>query len=105
MENQGADGRWSAKQHEGGREIVEAGRDRSGAGGHADAGVTALAMLALAASGNTHREGVHQQAVRKGVGFLLALQASDGSLGGDGEIYEYTYCHGMATLARAKSSA
>jgi hypothetical protein len=99
VENQGADGRWSAKQHEGGREIVEAGRDRSGAGGHADAGVTALALLALAASGNTHREGVHQQAVRKGVGFLLALQASDGSLGGDGEIYEYTYCHGMATLA------
>ena len=68
-DNQEADGRWSAKRHEGGREIVEAGRDRNAAGSHADTGITGLALLALAASGNTHLEGNHREAVQKGLSF------------------------------------
>ena len=98
-DNQEADGRWSAKRHEGGREIVEAGRDRNAAGSHADTGITGLALLALAASGNTHLEGNHREAVQKGLSFLLASQGSGGSLAGEGETYEAMYCHGMAALA------
>lgn len=97
--HQEPDGRWSARKHEGGREMLEAGRDRQGAGARADTGVTALAILAFAASGNTHLEGEHRISVRRGVEFLLSKQDADGSLGGDAQLYEFMYCHGMATLA------
>lgn len=97
--HQEPDGRWSPRRHEGGREAMEAGRDRQGAGGKADTGITALAILAFAASGNTHLEGTHRIAVRRGVEFLLSAQGAEGSFGGTAQLYEFMYCHGMATLA------
>jgi hypothetical protein len=98
-DNQDPDGRWSAKRHGGGQEVMEAGRDRQGAGGRADTGITGLAILAFAASGNTHLHGSHQETIRRAVDFLVASQAPDGSLGGPGAMYEFMYCHGIATLA------
>jgi hypothetical protein len=97
--NQERDGRWVATKHGGGKEILEAGRDRQAAGAKADTGITALAILAFAASGSTHQEGTHRQTVRHGLDFLLSIQGEDGSLGGEGQLYEFMYCHGMATLA------
>ena len=98
-DHQEPDGRWSPRRHEGGREIREAGRDRQGAGARADTGVTALAILAFAAAGNTHLEGTHHITVRRAVEFLLSKQDANGSLGGDAQLFEFMYCHGMATLA------
>ncbi len=98
-DHQERDGRWNPRRHEGGRETMEAGRDRQGAGSQADTGITALAILAFAASGNTHLEGTHRTAVRRGLEFLLSVQGTDGNLGGEAQLYEFMYCHGMATLA------
>ena len=98
-DNQEPDGRWSAKKHGAGRETNEAGRDRQAAGSQADSGVTGLALLAFAASGNTHRDGLHRNTVLRGVQYLLRIQGEDGNLGGDGQLYEFMYCHGMAALA------
>ncbi|MCR4414269.1 MAG: hypothetical protein NUV77_17770 [Thermoguttaceae bacterium] len=98
-DNQEPDGRWSAKRHGGGQEVMEAGRDRQGAGSRADTGITGLAILAFAASGNTHLHGSYQETIRRAVDFLIASQAPDGSLGGPGAMYEFMYCHGIATLA------
>jgi hypothetical protein len=100
--SQEADGRWDARKHGAGVETLEAGHDRESAGRGADTGVTGLAILALAATGNTHREGDHQQTVRKAVDYLLRNQGPDGNLGGQAQVYEFTYCHGMATLALAE---
>jgi len=98
-DNQERDGRWNVKRHGGGREVLEAGRDREGAGAQADTGVTGLAILAFAASGNTHQDGAQRAAVRRGMEYLLSIQADNGNLGGEGRLYEFMYCHGMATLA------
>ena len=100
--NQESDGRWNARKHGGGRETMEAGRDRLGAGSRADTGITGLALLAFAASGNTHRDGPHQSAARRGLQYLLRAQAQDGNLAGQAETFEFMYCHGMATLAVAE---
>jgi len=100
--NQEPDGRWSAVRHDGGRESFENERDRQGAGTHADAAVTALAILAVAASGNTHRQGEHPDVVRGGMVWLLTLQGDDGNLAGPAAVYEFMYCHGMASLALAE---
>lgn len=101
-ENQETDGRWEPIKHGGGRETLEAGRDRFGAGSHAETGVTALAILAFAAAGNTHVQGEYQATVDRGLNYLLRAQAADGSLGGRGAMYEFMYCHGMATLTLAE---
>ena len=98
-ENQEPDGRWSVRRHGGGRESYEAGRDRQGAGSQADTGITGLALLALTANGNTHLEGTYRANVRRGIELLLRVQAPDGNLAGQAEVYEFMYCHAMATLA------
>jgi len=98
-DNQEKDGRWNVRRYGGGRELYEAGRDREGAGAQADTGVTALALLAFAASGHTHQDGSQRAAVRRGLDHLLSVQADNGSLGGEARMYEFMYCHGMATLA------
>ena len=46
-DNQEADGRWSPRRHEAGREAKVAGRDRRGAGIQADTGMTGLALFGL----------------------------------------------------------
>jgi hypothetical protein len=97
--NQEQDGRWNASRHGAGRESLEEGRDRLGAGSNADTAVTALAILAFAASGNTHRQGAYSSAVRGAVLHLLSIQGEDGNLAGSAAIYEFMYCHGMAALA------
>jgi len=98
-ENQEPDGRWSVAKHGGGHETYEAGRDRQGAGAKADVGITALALLAFTANGNTHLEGPYRANVGNGIHFLLQVQRPDGNLASQAEVYELMYCHGMATLA------
>jgi hypothetical protein len=101
--NQESDGRWSARRHGAGYETRTAGRDRQGAGAQADTGMTGLALLALLASGHTHREGDYNTNVRRGLQYLLGVQRSDGGLGGDAANFEYNYCHAMATLALSEA--
>ena len=81
------------------------GQDRREAGTQADTGLTGLTLLAFLASGHTHRDGEHREQVRRGVDFLLSIQAADGNLGGQGTLYEKMYCHAMATFALSECCA
>ncbi len=102
-DNQAADGRWAVGLHEGGRERYILGRDRDGAGGQADTGITGLALLAMLASGHTHQDGIYRDNVRRGLEFLLRGQATDGGLSGQAGTYASMYCHAMATFALSEA--
>ncbi|MGA2501810.1 MAG: prenyltransferase/squalene oxidase repeat-containing protein, partial [Tepidisphaeraceae bacterium] len=98
-DSQEPDGRWSPAKSGAGRENREDGHDRKGAGSQADAGLTGLAILTMAASGNTHQSGPYQEKVRRAMRFLLNGQAADGNLAGRAGLYEFMYSHGIATFA------
>jgi hypothetical protein len=103
--NQSADGRWNARALGAGREIRQSGRDRQGAGGQADSGITGLCLLSLLAAGHTHLHGAYADAVKHGLEFLLNVQAADGNLAGNAQLFERMYCHGMATFALSEAYA
>lgn len=103
VQTQAADGRWSAAKHGAGKESRALGRDRPGAGATADTGMTGLALLAMLASGHTHRDGEHRENVRRGLEYLMRAQEPDGNLGGRGNIYESMYCHAIASFAMSEA--
>ena len=103
--NQNPDGRWESRKHQGGRELHVAGRDRLNAGVKADTAVTGLSLLALLASGHTHKEGPYRENVRQGLEFLLAGQKPNGSLAGRATHYAAMYCHAMAAFALSEAYA
>jgi hypothetical protein len=102
-DNQAADGRWKAGDHGAGRDENVLGHARLNAGSEADNGVTGLALLSFLASGNTHEQGEYKENIRRGLEFLLRVQARDGNLGGSAAIYEFMYCHAMATCALSEA--
>lgn len=110
--NQSSDGRWDADQHGAGRETRNVlGHDRRDprtgtmTGTQADTGITGLALLAFLGSGETHLSGEHRQNVQLALEYLLSVQASDGNLAGNAEVFAAMYCHGMATLAVGEAYA
>lgn len=102
-DNQDADGRWNPRTYGGGRETKVLGRDRLGAGSHADSAVTGLALLAFLAAGNTHLDGAYSEDVRRGLEFLLRTQAANGNLGGNAAAFEFMYSHAMAACALSEA--
>ena len=102
-DNQAADGRWDPRSQGAGSEASVQGHDRHGAGSHADAAMTGLAVLAFLGSGHTHREGAYRENVRRGLAYLLENQAADGRLAGEAVGYEIMYCHGMAACALSEA--
>ena len=103
--NQGPNGRWEARRTGAGARRAADGEDRFGAGTTADTGITGLALLSFLAAGNTHLQGQHQVAVRRGLEFLLSMQDADGNLGASTNMYEKMYCHAMATCALSEAFA
>jgi hypothetical protein len=101
--NQADDGRWNPAEHNAGRELSVQGRNRLNAGSKADSGITGLALLAFLAGGHTHQTGPYAENVRRGLEFLLSIQAADGALGGNGQAYEFMYCHAMAACALSEA--
>ncbi|HEY4231864.1 MAG TPA: hypothetical protein VGM76_00420 [Lacipirellulaceae bacterium] len=104
-QSQSPDGRWDASRFGAGREMAVLGQDRGGAGADADAGVSALALLAFLGAGQSQHAGDNQATVRKGLDYLVRGQAADGNLGGDAGLYARMYCHSMATFALAEALA
>jgi hypothetical protein len=101
---QSRDGRWDAKAFGAGRvKIDENGVDRDYAGRDADAGVTALAVLAFLGAGYTHEEGQYSDTVDRALRWLIAQQKSDGNLGADAGHFAMHYCHAIATYAIAEA--
>ncbi len=103
--NQSGDGHWSARQHGAGRETWVDGRDRQHAGAEADSGITGLALLAFLAAGQTHRDGPHTAEVRRGLEYLLSVQAADGNLAGQADVFARMYSHAMAAFALSEAYA
>jgi hypothetical protein len=101
--NQDPDGRWNARSHEADRATMFDGQDRRNAGIDADSAMTGLALLTFLASGNTHRHGPHAEQVRRGLQYLLTVQAADGNLAGQADVFAKMYCHAMATFALSEA--
>jgi hypothetical protein len=99
------DGSWNPRETGGGREQQILGHNRQGAGAQADTGITALAVLAFMADGSTHLGGPYQEAVRRGLEFLIQRQQRGGSLAGPAQYYAQMYCHSMALLALSEAFA
>jgi hypothetical protein len=102
-DNQEPDGRWDADRHGAGKELLVGGRDRQGTGIQADTAMTGLALLAFLAAGHTHREGPYQENVRRGLDYLLSIQAADGNLSGSADTFAAMYCHAMAACAMSEA--
>ena len=101
--NQADDGRWDPNEHGAGRELIVQGRNRLNAGSKADSGITGLALLAFLAGGHTHQNGPYAENMRRGLEYLLRIQAADGNLGGNGQAFEFMYCHAMAACALSEA--
>lgn len=68
----------------------------------ADVGVTALALLAFLADGNTSSSGKHPQVVVAAVRWLVSQQNPSTGLIGQPQGHEFIYGHAIATLALAE---
>jgi hypothetical protein len=102
-DSQAADGHWDPRTHEAGKETNVLGRDRQGAGSRADTAITGLALLSFLGSGHTHLDGPYREDIRRGLEYLMRTQAADGSLGGSAAMFEFMYCHAMATCALSEA--
>ncbi|MEI6808334.1 MAG: prenyltransferase/squalene oxidase repeat-containing protein [bacterium] len=85
--NQEADGSWNA--------------EKWGARKDHTAGITALSLLAFMGRDSIPGKGLHAEAIRKGIGYLVAVQDASGRIGPvcDNAMYN----HGMATVALMKA--
>lgn len=99
-------GYWDASEYGAGTAPEStAAHMRPNTGGDADAGVTALAVLAFLGAGHTPEHGEHAGTVRRAMLWLIQQQAQDGYLGGNADFVAGMYCHGMATFALAEALA
>lgn len=102
--HQSREGYWDADRFGSGLvRTDENNTDRLNAGRHADAGVTALALLAFMGAGNTPDEGPYSDNVDRAIKWMIAQQQANGSLAGNATHYARMYCHGMATYALAEA--
>ncbi len=93
---QQSNGRWRLDEG-----YADAGRMRT------DTGATALALLAFLGAGQTHKEGTHQEVVRKGLEWLKSTQRINGDLF---DIVEqgkdaHFYAHAQGTIVLCEALA
>ncbi len=102
--HQSANGSWDASRFGSGQvRLDENGVDRQRAGLEADAGVTALAILAFLGAGYTHEDGQYADEIDRALRWLVSVQGEDGFLGAQASHYAKMYCHGMASYALAEA--
>ena len=102
--NQDEDGRWDCSLHGGGREMKTLGHDRGGAGGgsrhrhHRTGPAGRCSPPAIhTATARTARN------VRRGLEYVMRIQASDGNLAGSANHFARMYCHAIATFALSEA--
>jgi hypothetical protein len=59
--------------------------------------------LAFHGAGHTHQSASYAENVRRGLEYLLRVQAADGNLAGNADVFARMYCHAMATLALSEA--
>ena len=95
VRHQSPDGSWKADRFE--EACADGGCSGPGFEGY-DVGVTSLAVLAFAGTGNTAWHGRHRQTVRRAMKWLLSQQAKDGAIGRT-KSEGWMYNHAIATMA------
>jgi len=73
------------------------------AGLHADAGITALSLLAFLGAGYTHEEGLYADEITRAINWLISQQQAGGFLGSRATRYAKNYCHAISTYALAEA--
>jgi hypothetical protein len=102
--HQEAEGYWDADKHGGGqREVRRIDANKPPGGRETDTGLTGLAILSFLGAGHTHEEGDYTREVALALRWLIAMQRSDGYLGGRATYYDQMYCHAIAAYALAEA--
>ncbi|MGY8793604.1 MAG: hypothetical protein ACKVJN_00510 [Woeseiales bacterium] len=95
--HQAEDGHWSLNQ------FNQQCKEHPKCAGHgsinSDTAGTGLALLPFLGDGHTHQEGDYQQAVGRGLKFLIEHQKEDGELTRGNEGNARMYSHGIGTIA------
>ncbi len=89
---------WLARQQRGDGSWSLMGPFTNGTSQENKAAATAMALLAFAGAGHTHREGTHQAVVAKGLRFLRSKQDADGFFAGDAPYNQQMYAQAQATI-------
>ncbi|WP_339730153.1 prenyltransferase/squalene oxidase repeat-containing protein [uncultured Gimesia sp.] len=97
-------GFWDANRYGAGKvRIDEQGIDRRSAGAQADAGLTALSILAFLGAGYTQEEGQYSDNLNRAIQWMVNQQRPNGFLGGEATHYARMYSHAMATYSLAEA--
>jgi hypothetical protein len=98
--HQAGDGRWSLDRFS---NAGDCDGQCDGEGIESDTAATALALLPFLGAGQSQKLGLHQDAVDRGLKWLVSRQRSDGGLmgGGGGRMY----AHGLATIVLCEALA
>lgn len=97
-------GFWDADRYGAGKvRIDEQGIDRRNAGAQADAGLTALSILAFLGAGYTQEEGQYSDNINRAIQWMINQQRPNGFLGGEATHYARMYSHAMATYSLAEA--
>jgi hypothetical protein len=75
-----------------------------GRGGDSDVAATALALLPFLGAGQSHKLGIYQDNVDRGLRWLVKQQKPDGDLRGSGGLGRM-YAHGLATIVLCEAVA
>ena len=105
VRTQREDGAWDPRTTMAGLERSPLGTSRGSAGSQAETALTGLALLSLMGAGHTHQTGEYSETVYRGLAYLIRQQTPAGSMAGRANLYEATYCHGMAALAMCEAAA
>lgn len=105
VQTQREDGAWDPRTTRAGLERSPLGSSRGSAGSQAETALTGLAVLSLMGAGHTHQTGEYAESVYRGLAYLIQQQRPNGSMAGRANIYEATYCHGIAALAMCEAAA
>ena len=90
--------KWLAKQQQADGSWSLSGPFGGGVATQENAAATAMAMLALQGTGNTHKSGQYQKEVLKGKDYLVARQLDNGSWRADSG-HDRMYVHAQCTIA------
>jgi Squalene-hopene cyclase C-terminal domain/Prenyltransferase and squalene oxidase repeat len=98
--HQSGDGRWSLDRFS---SAGDCDGQCDGEGIESDTAGTALALLPFLGAGQSQKQGLHQEAVDRGLKWLVSRQRRDGSLMGSGG--GRMYAHGLATIVLCEALA
>ena len=99
------EGQWSLDRFTQLCEKHHAAHKCDGTGNASDTAATGFALLPFLGAGHTHKDGKHQEAISRGLKWLVEKQKPDGDLFVGGAGNTQMYSHGIATIALCEAYA